>query len=181
MVTCPATRLIGHNRCGHTSGADNWKFQALCRRMMAMKRGPIGVWFSVAIAVLVLSFWLGSMLGSSVAHYWYGHHQQEQGTLIGPEQIRVESELAELSAVQTLRLYASVASQEGQPGDKDLLNEIEGLENLKSVARTRQKSNPSLTSNSGSQTCMLRCQNNKITMNRWRSNICSQHRFFSNP
>ena len=104
--------------------------------MMAMKRGPIGVWFSVAIAVLVLSFWLGSMLGSSVAHYWYGHHQQEQGTLTGPEQIRVESELAELNAVQTLRLYASVASQEGQPGDKNLLNEIEGLENLKRRSNT---------------------------------------------
>ncbi len=104
--------------------------------MMAMKRGPIGVWFSVAIAVLVLGLWLGSMLGSSVAHYWYGHHQQEQGTLTGPEQIRVESELAELSAVQTLRLYASLAPREGKPGDKNLLNAIAGLENLKRRSNT---------------------------------------------
>ncbi len=104
--------------------------------MMAMKRGPIGVWFSVAIAVLVLSLWLGSMLGSSVAHYRYGHHQQERGTLTGPEQIRVESELAELSAVQTLLLYASLAPQEGKPGDKNLLNAIEGLENLKRRSNT---------------------------------------------
>src|SRR5713101_7289373 len=50
-----------------------------------------------------------------------------------------------------------------------------------SVVRTRQKSNESLTSNSGSQTCMLQWQNNKIAMKRWRRNICSQHRFFSNP
>jgi len=104
--------------------------------MMAMKRGPIGVWFSVAIAVLVLSLWTGSILGSAAAHYWYGHHQQEQGTLTGPEQIRLESELAELSAVQTLRLYASLAPQEGKPRDKNLLNEIEGLENLKRRSNT---------------------------------------------
>lgn len=89
---------------------------------MAVKRWPIGVWFSLAIAAFVLSFWLGSMLGSSVARYWYGHHQQEEP---------LEAELAELSAVQNLQLYASIAPQEGKPGAKVLLNEIAGLENLK--------------------------------------------------
>lgn len=104
--------------------------------MMAMKRGPIGVWFSVALAVLVFSLWLGSMLGSAVAHYWYGHHQQEQGTLTGPEQIRVRSELAALSTVQMLRLYARVAPEEGKQGDKNLLDEIHGLGNLKRHSNT---------------------------------------------
>jgi hypothetical protein len=104
--------------------------------MMAMKKGPIGVWFSVALCVLVLGLWLGSMLGSLAAHYWYFHHQQEQGTLTGPEQLRVESELAELSAVQTLRLYASLPPQTGKPRDKNLLNAIQGLENLRRHSKT---------------------------------------------
>lgn len=95
-----------------------------------MKRGPIGVWFSVALAILVLSLWAGSVLGSAVAHYWYGHHQ-EQGTLSGTERKRVESELAELSAVQTLRLYAIIAPEEKKRGDEYLLNEIERLGDLK--------------------------------------------------
>ncbi len=96
-----------------------------------MKRRPIGVWFSVALGILLLSLWVGSVLGSAIAHYWYGHHQQEQGTLSGPELTRVESELAELSAVRTLRLYAIVAREEKKRGNKYLLNEIEQLGDLK--------------------------------------------------
>jgi hypothetical protein len=94
-----------------------------------MKRRPIGVWFSVALAILILSLWAGSILGSAVAHYWYGHHQLEQGKLSRPELIRVESELDELSAIQTLRLFANIAPEETR--DKYLLNEIEQLGNIK--------------------------------------------------
>src|SRR5712692_1088715 len=71
------------------------------------------------------------MLGSSVAHYWYRHHQQERGTLTGPERIGVESELAELSAVQTMRLWTIFAVEKKGPAHKYLLNEIERLEDLK--------------------------------------------------
>lgn len=104
--------------------------------MMAMKKGPFGVWFSVALGVLVLSLWLGSMLGSSVARYWYGHHQEERGKLSAPEQVRVESELAELSALQTLRLLASLPPKTGNSSDKNLLNAIEGFEKLRGRSKT---------------------------------------------
>jgi len=99
--------------------------------MVPMKRGPIGVWFSVALTILVLSVWAGAVLGAAVARYWYGHHQQEQGTLSGPELTRVESELDELSEIQTLRLYIIFALEKKEPGDKNLLNEINRLRDLK--------------------------------------------------
>lgn len=99
--------------------------------MVAMKKGPIGVWFSVALAILVLGVWVGSTLGSKVAPYWYRHQQQEQGTLYGPERAHVESVLSELAAIQMLQVYAVIAQNDKELGKQYLLNEIRDLEALR--------------------------------------------------
>ena len=99
--------------------------------MVDMKRGSVGLWFSFALAIFLLSLWIGSMLGSSAAKYWYGNRQPGEGRLLGPERNRVESELADLSAVQTLQLFARIAPNEVEPQDKLLSDEIKGLEQIK--------------------------------------------------
>jgi len=96
-----------------------------------MKRGPIGVWFSLALALFALSTWLGSMLGSGVARLWYRHHQLDYGTLSNAERTRIESELGVLSAIQTLQVYGLVAQKDTQLWGKYLDNEIRGLEEIK--------------------------------------------------
>lgn len=106
--------------------------------MVAMKRGPIGVWISLALAILLLGLWVGSTLGSAVARYWYRHHQQEQGTLPEPERALVESELSTLSAIQILQLHAILPPKEKEPQEKYLLKEIEGLEYLKGRSNTQE-------------------------------------------
>ena len=98
--------------------------------MVGMIKRPIGVWFSVALVILVLRAWVGSKLGSKVAQYWDSRQRQKQATLHAPEWAHVESALSELSAIQTLQLYA-VATHNDKNLAKYLLNEIEGLENLK--------------------------------------------------
>lgn len=106
--------------------------------MVVMKKGPIEVWFSLALALFALSIWLGSMLGSRVARFWYRHHQIEYGTLSGAERTRVESELGILSAIQTLQVYGLVAQTDTELWDKHLDNEIRGLEEIKLSSKVEE-------------------------------------------
>jgi hypothetical protein len=99
--------------------------------MVVMKKRPFGVWFSVALALFALSIWLGSILGSRVARFWYQHYQLEYRTLSDAERTRVESELGVLSAIQTLRVYGLVSQNKKELWDKYLDNEIRGLEEIK--------------------------------------------------
>lgn len=103
--------------------------------MPGMKKGPIGVWFSVALVILVSSAWVGSKAGSKIAQYWDSRQRQKQGTLSVPEWAHVESTLSELSAIQTLQLYAVTTHNNKSLAKKYLFNEIEGLENLKRRSR----------------------------------------------
>lgn len=103
-----------------------------------MKRGPIGVWFSLALALFALSTWLGSMIGSGVARFWYGHHQLEYGTLSGAERTRLESELGVLSAIATLQVYGLVTQNDAQLRDKYLDNEIRWLEEIKLSSKAKE-------------------------------------------
>jgi hypothetical protein len=107
------------------------KFHMLALENGVMKKGPIGVWFSLALALFALSVWLGSMLGSRVARLWYRHHQLEYGRLSRAERTRVESELGALSAIQILRVYDLLAQEDKKLRDKYLDNEIRGLEEIK--------------------------------------------------
>ncbi|MGH9711902.1 MAG: hypothetical protein ACRD5M_01220 [Candidatus Acidiferrales bacterium] len=94
-----------------------------------MKKGPIGVWFSAALVILVLGIWAGTKLGAKFAQYRY-RQQQEQRKLSGGEQAHAEIMLSELFAVQTLRLYAGVTQNDKELGERTLLNEIRGFESL---------------------------------------------------
>lgn len=95
-----------------------------------MKKGPIGVWFSIALVILVLGGYAGTMLGSAVARYWYRHHQEQQETLSKPERVRLESELAELNAIQTELFYEVFALDKIRPSDRTPLDGIGRLEIL---------------------------------------------------
>jgi hypothetical protein len=103
--------------------------------MLGMKKGPIGVWFSVALVILVSSAWVGSKAGSKIAQYWDSRQRQKQGTLSVPEWAHVESTLSELSAIQTLQLYAVTTHNNKSLAKKYLFKEIGGLENLKRRSR----------------------------------------------
>lgn len=96
-----------------------------------MKKGPIGVWFSVALVIPVSSAWMGSKAGSKIAQHWENYQQQKQGTLRGPNWAHVESTLSELSAIQVLQLLAVATRNDKNVAKKYLLNEIGGLEELK--------------------------------------------------
>lgn len=119
------------NRAMRSGGDANWIFDMVQPKMVAMSRRPIGVWFSVALVILLVSLWLGSMLGSKIAGYWYGHYRLAQGTLSRSELSRVESELTDLDAAQTLRVLTLLTYSKKEFGDKYLLQEIAGLEEIK--------------------------------------------------
>ena len=70
-----------------------------------MKVWRIGVWFSLTLAILLLSAWLGSTLGARVAVYRYRSAQSRGlGTLSAPEHAHLESVLDELQSIGFLRL-----------------------------------------------------------------------------
>jgi hypothetical protein len=70
-----------------------------------VKDKSIGVWFSIALAILALSAWLGSKLGARIAVYRYHSAQSRSlGTLSGPEHEHLESVLDELQGIGFLRL-----------------------------------------------------------------------------
>ena len=146
--------------------------------MVDMKRGSVGLWFSFALAIFLLSLWIGSMLGSSAAKYWYGNRQPGEGRLLGPERNRVESELADLSAVQTLQLFARIAPNEVEPQDKLLSDEIKGLEQIKRRSNV-QEVRSLVDSISDLPTWTLQCKTDKMITKSWRRLICSRRRFYS--
>jgi hypothetical protein len=83
----------------------------------------------VALAIFLLSLWMGFPLGSAVARYWYRHNQQAQIKSGGPERAHLESVLSELNEVQTLQLIAAINANDKEAGKKYLLNDIGALEN----------------------------------------------------
>jgi hypothetical protein len=99
--------------------------------MVGMIKRPIGVWFSVALVILVSGAWVGSKIGSKIAQYWDSRQRQKQATLHGPQWAQVDSVQAQLYAVQLLQLLAGVGQNDKKLGQKYLLNEIGGLEDLR--------------------------------------------------
>jgi hypothetical protein len=95
--------------------------------MDGMKRGPIGVWFSVALAILVLGIWLGWKLGPGIAIYSYRFRQQKTGRLSQRERAHVDSVLSGLSALQTYWPYAAVVNKPKGAGKKFLTGELARL------------------------------------------------------
>lgn len=103
-----------------------------------MKRGPIRVWFSVALTIFVLSVWMGSKLGTEFAVYQYRRQQQERGTLSAAERTHVNLVLSELDSIQTLHTYVLATRHDKKLNKTLLLNEISGLEDLEHKADAQQ-------------------------------------------
>jgi len=111
----------------------------LGRRIAAVRKGPIGVWFSVALAILVLGGWVGSKLGARAAVYWYHFEQRKVGTLNATERAHVESALSELSAVQTLQVfYAAFSAKDEELKKKHLRIHIRELDGLRKKSNTQE-------------------------------------------
>lgn len=106
--------------------------------MPGMKRGPIGVWFSVALTIFVLSVWVGSKLGARFAVYQYYRQQQEQGTLSAAERAHHNLVVSELESIQTLYTYVLATRDDKKLNKTCLLNEIRGLEDLEHKADAQQ-------------------------------------------
>src|SRR5579862_5607 len=88
-----------------------WNFHTLRSRMVTMKRGPIGVWFSIAVILLILSLWVGTMIGSDVARHLYGHPPVVEH-FSGPERDRVQAELLDVDLAQAAQLASVVPARE---------------------------------------------------------------------
>jgi hypothetical protein len=95
-----------------------------------MKRGPIGVWFSAALALLILGVWLGYVTGSKVAQHWVVHQREKRGPLHGPDRAHADSALSALNFIQTAQLLTDVMQNDRNLSKKYLPREIEGLEKL---------------------------------------------------
>ena len=97
-----------------------------------MKKGPIGVWFSLALALLILGVGLGWKVGQRLAATWYRSHQQRSGPLPAAEQARIHSIISALGAAQTSGLYAGLANDTKDPKIREriLRADIEDLRRL---------------------------------------------------
>lgn len=89
--------------------------------MAAVKRGPLGVWFSLALAILALSVLLGWMAATK-AVVWHYRRQQSAAALRGDERSRLESMMSDLAALQYLEVVSGFVSNH---------DEIAGLEALR--------------------------------------------------
>jgi hypothetical protein len=96
-----------------------------------MKKGLIGVWFSVALAIFLFSLWMGLPLGSVVARYWYRHKQHTKIKSGGPERAHLESMLSGLNDLQSLHFIAINNLNDKKLEEKYLLNEIGALDDIR--------------------------------------------------
>jgi hypothetical protein len=104
-----------------------------------VEKGRIGVWFSVALGILVLSFWPGRILGIRAARYWYQHQERRLGTLDASQRPHLESVLAELTTVEELRVVSDALSAvDAKSQKKRWPRYIHGLNSLKQKSITQE-------------------------------------------
>lgn len=72
--------------------------------MLPMKRKPIGVWFSLALAIFGLCAWAGFFLGSRYAGYRHRQKQTEVEKSYSPERARLEFDLTQYRQMKFLSL-----------------------------------------------------------------------------
>jgi hypothetical protein len=96
--------------------------------MPAMKDRRFGVWFSMALLILVLSGWLGSVLGTRVAVARYRSAQRRgSGSLAPAEHSRLENVLDELEAIGFFRItfLASINDDKLKQGLSERVSQFE--------------------------------------------------------
>jgi hypothetical protein len=101
-----------------------------------MEKGRIGVWFSVALGILVLSFWPGRILGVRGARYWYKYQERRLGTLDASQRPHLESVLSELTTVEELQVVSEAVSK--AKNQKRWPSYIDGLNRLKQKSTTQE-------------------------------------------
>jgi hypothetical protein len=99
--------------------------------MAAMKKGPIGVWFSAALVILILGAWVGYVVGSKSAQYWDIHQRRKAASLRGADWKHAERTFLGLSAIQGAQVFAVFGQFDKNFAKKYTLVEIGGLENLR--------------------------------------------------
>jgi hypothetical protein len=85
-----------------------------------MKRGPIGVWFSVALVIFGLSAWGGFAGGSKFARYRFLRHRQHVEISYSPERALLESESLQFSRLQYLQFLIK-STQDDRKAEKEYL------------------------------------------------------------
>jgi hypothetical protein len=94
------------------------------------KSSPIGVWFSVALVILIASFWAGTQLGKRAAVYWVRHKREQQEEAYGPDRVHLDRELDELSAVDFLRIFVVDDYGVKTFGEKPILGAVNDLQRV---------------------------------------------------
>jgi hypothetical protein len=104
--------------------------------MGRMKRGPIGVWFSVALAIIVLGYCAGWYVGDGIANY----SNRYRGGLSRPEQDHLDSMLSELNtfADESGWPYVALTFDLRMDSKKDLTGKIARLAALRLQADARE-------------------------------------------
>jgi hypothetical protein len=88
------------------------------------------VWFSVAIAIFAMSWWVGATAGKRLAVYWVRHEQKQQEAKYGPERVHLDAELDELFAVSFLRIFVVYDLESKTNSEKTLLGAVSDLQYL---------------------------------------------------
>jgi hypothetical protein len=92
-----------------------------------MPRKPIGVWFSIALVLLILGAGLGWKLGQRLAVYRFRHQREAAAKLPASERPHVEAVFSALTAVTVSRLYAGITTPNPRFRAKALHAEIATL------------------------------------------------------
>ena len=93
-----------------------------------MKRGPIGVWFSVALAILLASGWVGTKMGRRAAVYWVSHQKREQEQKYGAARVHLDAELDTLFFVDVQRIFVVDGSGLKIVGEKTIFRAVNALQ-----------------------------------------------------
>jgi hypothetical protein len=94
-----------------------------------MLRRPIGVWFSLALLILILGGWLGYEAGIGIARVRNRAKLRTMGSLSAGERAHLESVLPRLSSMSMLRFAAIFGAEKVR---STLLFQIGKLESLRS-------------------------------------------------
>jgi hypothetical protein len=92
-----------------------------------MLRKPIGVWFSIALVILILGAGLGWKLGQRLAVYRFRYQREAAAKLPASERPHVEAVFSALTTVTVSRLYAGITTPNPSFRTKALQSEIATL------------------------------------------------------
>jgi hypothetical protein len=101
-----------------------------------VKKGPIGVWFSLALAILATSVWAGWKAGGTVAVCWHHVHPEFADGLTRAQRTHLEAELSDLTEAELLNVISAARASAVERGKQYPPIEISRLEALRSRTKT---------------------------------------------